>query len=280
MNKLIQTEIYKSIHNKYFAISMTLAFVIQLFSVHPWLTFRNEALVDDMSLQEEGITAAKAFYESIDIYTFWLPIEHTSAGYHYARYLLPILAVLPFGWSFLREQVSGYQMQTVCRTGKIGFFISKYIATFISGALPIAFILLSNYAVLALFCPLHTPAIDSLCTGINLHYFGGTLFYQNTFLFMLLWTGISAIWGGTLAGLTMIASLLLDNSVLVVLFPFFITILWDNICEFIINDPNIFFIHLFYLNNQSPFILFGEILILFLLSFGGGLIYYTKKDVL
>ena len=259
---------------------MITAFIIQLFNVYPYYVFKNEALAFDLEQINKGIATPKAFFESLDIYTFWMPVEGISMGSLLAKYLLPILSVLPFGWSFLREQVSGYQMQTVCRMGKARYFISKYIATFISGAFPIAFMLLSNYAVLALFFPLHTPSVDSLSTGIDINTFGGTLFYQNAFLFMLMWTGISAIWGGTLAGLTMIASLLLDNSVLVVLFPFFITILWDNICEFIINDPNISFIHLFYLNNQSPFILFGEILILFLLSFGGGLIYYMKKDVL
>ena len=280
MNKLIQTEIYKSIHNKYFAISMITAFIIQLFNVYPYYVFKNEALAFDLEQINKGIATPKAFFESLDIYTFWMPVEGISMGSLLAKYLLPILSVLPFGWAFLIEQISGYQMQTVCRMGKARYFISKYIATFISGAFPIAFMLLSNYAVLALFFPLHTPSVDSLSTGIDINTFGGTLFYQNAFLFMLMWTGISAIWGGTLAGLTMTVSLFLKNSIFVMLFPFFITILWDNICSLIIGNHSLSFIHLFYLNNQSPFILFGEILILFLLSFGGGLIYYMKKDVL
>ena len=55
MNKLIQTEIYKSIHNKYFAISMITAFIIQLFNVYPYYVFKNEALAFDLEQINKGI---------------------------------------------------------------------------------------------------------------------------------------------------------------------------------------------------------------------------------
>lgn len=280
MRKLIKNELYKSMHNKFFAISMIIAFIFQLFSIRPNYIFRNEALINYFERAREGIVSDRIFFESIDIYAFWIGIEDVSMGHFLAKYLLPILAVLPFGWSFLNEQRSGYQIQTVCRVGKVKYFIAKYIATFISGALPIAFLMLSNYAVLALVCPLHTPSVDSLTTGINIETFGGTLFYQNSFLFMLTWTVISAMWAGTLAGLTMAVSQVMKNSVFVMLFPFFITILWDNICSLIINNQNISFLNLFFVNSQSVLVQFGELLILFFIGFGGGLIKYIKGDVL
>ena len=91
MNKLIQTEIYKSIHNKYFAISMITAFIIQLFNVYPYYVFKNEALAFDLEQINKGIATPKAFFESLDIYTFWMPVEGISMVSLLAKYLLPIL---------------------------------------------------------------------------------------------------------------------------------------------------------------------------------------------
>lgn len=229
---------------------------------------------------EQGTFSDRAFFDNVSIYTFWLSIEGVTMGYNLAKYLLPILAVLPFGWSFLSEQKSGYQYQTVCRIGKTEYFISKYIATFISGAMPIAFLLLSNYAILALICPLHTPAVDSLSTGIDMECIGGTLFYKNSFLFMLMWAGISCLWAGTLAGLTMLAAQFMRQSIFVMLTPFFITILWDNITALVINNQNLSFLYLFFVNDQSPAMIFGELLVLFLAGFGVSFVKYTKGDVL
>ena len=236
MIESIKNEIYKSLHNKLFAISMIIAFIVQLFNVQPNCEFRNFALEQYLITSGMGGVSNKIFFESIDIYTFWIGIDGVSMGCYLSKYLIPILAVLPFGWSFLSEQKKGYQIQTVSRIGKANYFISKYIATFISGALPTAFIMLSNYAVLALICPLHTPSIDSLTTGIQIGMIGSSIFYKNAFLFMLMWTGISSLWAGTLAGLTMVASQFMKTGIFVMLFPFFITIFWDNICNIIINN--------------------------------------------
>ena len=146
MIESIKNELYKSLHNKLFAISMIIAFIIQIFSVQPNAAFKNEALEHYLTTSSMGGVSNKVFFESFDIYTFWIGIEGVSMGCYLSKYLIPILAVLPFGWSFLSEQKKGYQIQTVSRIGKANYFISKYIATFISGALPTAFILLSNYA--------------------------------------------------------------------------------------------------------------------------------------
>ena len=280
MIESIKNEIYKSLHNKLFAISMIIAFIVQLFNVQPNCEFRNFALEQYLITSGMGGVSNKIFFESIDIYTFWIGIDGVSMGCYLSKYLIPILAVLPFGWSFLSEQKKGYQIQTVSRIGKANYFISKYIATFISGALPTAFIMLSNYAVLALICPLHTPSIDSLTTGIQIGMIGSSLFYKNAFLFMLMWTGISSLWAGTLAGLTMVASQFMKTGIFVMLFPFFITILWDNICNVIINNPNLSFLNLFFVNDQSGYILFGEILVLFIAGFGFGGFMYMRNEVL
>ena len=280
MIESIKNELYKSLHNKLFAVSMILAFMIQLFNVQPNYAFRNLMLDNYLNRAEKGVVSNKVFFESIDIYTIWIGIEGVSMGGYLVKYLIPILAVLPFGWSFLIEQKNGYQIQTVSRIGKANYFISKYIATFISGALPMAFILLSNYVVLALICPLHTPSIDSLTTGIRIGYLGSTLFYMNAFLFMLMWTGISSLWAGTLAGLTMVASQFMKTGIFVMLFPFFITIFWDNICNVIINNPNLSFLNLFFVNDQSWYILFGELLVLLIAGFGVGGLMYMRNDIL
>ena len=262
MIESIKNELYKSLHNKLFAISMIIAFIIQIFSVQPNAAFKNEALEHYLTTSSMGGVSNKVFFESFDIYTFWIGIEGVSMGCYLSKYLIPILAV------------------TVSRIGKANYFISKYIATFISGALPTAFILLSNYAVLALICPLHTPSIDSLTTGIQIGMIGSSLFYKNAFLFMLMWTGISSLWAGTLAGLTMVASQFMKTGIFVMLFPFFITILWDNICNVIINNPNLSFLNLFFVNDQSGYILFGEILVLFIAGFGVGGLMYMRNDIL
>ena len=64
------------------------------------------------------------------------------------------------------------------------------------------------------------------------------------------------------------------------LFPFFITIFWDNICNIIINNPNLSFLNLFFVNSQSPAVLFGELLVLLIAGFGVGGLMYMRNDIL
>ena len=97
---------------------------------------------------------------------------------------------------------------------------------------------------------------------------------------MLMWTGISSLWAGALAGLTMVASQFMKTSIFVMLFPFFITIFWDNICNIFFNNPDLSFLYLFFVNGQSAYVIFGEILILFIAGFGVGGLMYMRNDIL
>ena len=94
MIESIKNELYKSLHNKLFAISMIIAFIIQIFSVQPNAAFKNEALEHYLTTSSMGGVSNKVFFESFDIYTFWIGIEGVSMGCYLSKYLIPILAVL------------------------------------------------------------------------------------------------------------------------------------------------------------------------------------------
>ena len=100
----IKSEFHKATHNRYFIIVLILAFLIQMLSFAQFYEYIHEAnqvktLADSMPTLHDS--------ESVNVY--WIGHEAGSTGFYLAAYMLPLLAVIPFGWSLFSEIHNNYQ---------------------------------------------------------------------------------------------------------------------------------------------------------------------------
>jgi len=64
---------------------------------------------------------------------------------------------MPFGWSYHQERQNGVYNQIISRSSKQTYFISKYIAVFVSGGLAVSLPLLFDLFATAMVCPYVVP---------------------------------------------------------------------------------------------------------------------------
>ena len=277
----IKTELYKSIHNRWFAIALLLAFIVQLFSFFPNLDFVKQAMEFAESNLELISPNWRGSNDQMNMYVMWLSEEGYTMGFTLASYMLLILAVLPCGWSMFSEKEKNYCGNVICRIGKVKYYVAKYIAVFISGSLPIAFMLISNLVLCALIGEHGAPLPYTMTTSVVHGNVASELYYTKPMLAAIIWTLISSLWGGALAGLTIPASRFFKRSIFVLLTPFFITVLEDNICTIVLNKGKFSFMNnIFLCGSYSGDIVFSEIAILIALGLAVGLIDYARTEVL
>ena len=229
----IKTELYKSIHNRWFAIALLLAFIVQLFSFFPNLDFVKQAMEFAESNLELISPNWRGSNDQMNMYVMWLSEEGYTMGFTLASYMLLILAVLPFGW--------------LC----------------------------------ALIGEHGAPLPYTMTTSVVHGNVASELYYTKPMLAAIIWTLISSLWGGALAGLTIPASRFFKRSIFVLLTPFFITVLEDNICTIVLNKGKFSFMNnIFLCGSYSGDIVFSEIAILIALGLAVGLIDYARTEVL
>lgn len=278
MFKSIKTEIYKGFNNSYFVISLLVGFAIQMLSFKEFYDFVE---LCKNNLPQE-IEKMPKMYGTRSVFINWIGHEGNSIGFYLAEYMLPLLAALPFGWSFFSELQNGYQNNMLCRLGKIKYFTSKYLAVFLTGAFSVAFMLLSNFIMCSFIGVWEKPQTYTLTTVVFRGHFASKLFYTHPFLFVLVWTSISALWGGALAGLTMLFAQLLRRSIFVMIMPFLIPLLLDTFLSMVIGNTKWSFIKNYFVDTSvpNPPIIFFEIFALIIFGYVGGLIIYKRKEAL
>ena len=83
-----------------------------------------------------------------EAYTFWNSVYF---------YILPVLAALPFGWSYFQDETTGYLRQIYSRVSRSQYLTAKMIVTFCSGAVGGTLTYILSFAVNALYLPAVKP---------------------------------------------------------------------------------------------------------------------------
>ena len=94
--------------------------------------------------------------------------------------------------------------------------------TFISGGIIFAGALILDYVLLAIFSPAYTPIPGDLASSMDPFHFCSEIFYQNPYLFMLIWFGIAFLWGGAMSCISMAAGMLIKKYVISSIVPFLV----------------------------------------------------------
>lgn len=216
-------ELYKALHNRMLYIAIAVGLVMCGIDV------------------VENISKMRHFDETVQwLMTTDLRIGHSHGGYSLfylwmgvanggtkggGMYLIvwPVLAGMAFGWSYNQERRSGVYDQIVVRSNAKTYYVSKYIAVFVSGGLAVALPLLANLLANALVCPYALPPGGI----VNNAYFLGELYYTCPWAYGLIWCGMVFLWGGVAACVCFVAGTKLRHGVMLVLVPYALYIAFD-----------------------------------------------------
>lgn len=153
------------------------------------------------------------------VFGSWLGMDDTHPWDLMYRYLIPLLAVLPFGATYFSDIRAGYIKNICTRTAKWKYLAAKYVAVFVSGGVTVVLPMLLNLLLTAAVLPSLAPSTNSLYS-----IFGGsmfaTLFYEHPYGYIALYLFMYFIYGGVFSSLALLMKGMARYRFEVVLFPF------------------------------------------------------------
>lgn len=234
MVKMIRTELWKMIHQKSFYVALGIGVFLSL-----WDSLDTFRIVHEMI---PGIlrNSSRKMYEGIGLFGLWMSVTGgMNMGSYIFKMIWPILAAIPFGWSYWSERKEGSFCQIVVRSKKITYFFAKYLTVFISGGIVIAIPLLLNLLTDALYCPVYPPSPATSYYAISSGTFLSKLFYMHPWLYSFIWIVVSFLLGGVTACLCFVLGDYPPFGVIVTLFPFALFMLIGTLTStFLISDNN------------------------------------------
>lgn len=212
MKNVLKTELWKATHNFMFVLSLGFGTIICFLQI-----FQTVSVINSLM----PLLADSSGYAGISLFRHWIGIDMVSFGTSLFYLVWPILAAMPYGWSFSDDRHDGKGIQIITRCSKQNYYLAKYIAVFVSGGVAVAFPVLLNLFVLALICPYDLPHILWQFGPVNFNFLAN-LYYTQPWLYAIAWSGITFICGGVAAGMCLLAKLNTHFKVLPMMFPFVI----------------------------------------------------------
>ncbi len=221
--RTVKTEIKKACHNKMTTVTLILVLALTLYHAVTVIINYN-SFYSYYRLQTEIVNQ---MITSESLFCHWLGTDVVSFPTSAFFFLLPVVAVLPYGWSLASEMNSGYTKNMLSRIPRKSYLLAKYIASFISGALLVFIPLLVSLLVLALFLPaIRMESIYPYGTiGQGCMWAG--IYYEHPYVYCVLYMLLDSVYAGLMATISTALSFFLKNKVAVVLAPFFIMLLAD-----------------------------------------------------
>ncbi len=178
---------------------------------------------DTLKLALEYWDVSDALYSAASCFAFWLPVDTYDFAPGIFVMVWPLLASIPYAWSWCSERESGLLDQQFARAGRPACYAGKTLATFASGALAVGVPLLVNLVACACFAPASPVWVsDILYVGVGADAPLSSLFYTNPLAFCLAWTLVvclvAGLWATTIAAVSMLVGNFLQTFVVTYLF--------------------------------------------------------------
>lgn len=136
-------------------------------------------------------------------------------------FLLPLSAALPFSFSLLDENRSGYLRQMTLKKGQLRYYMAKYIVTFCSGCLVAVVPILINLIITACYLPASTPdPLEQLYSNQPYGMYLSHIYHSKPFLFIAIFVALPGVFCGLWATLALCISLFVPNKYIVVIAPY------------------------------------------------------------
>jgi hypothetical protein len=133
--------------------------------------------------------------------------------------VLPLIIALPHSGSDRFDINNGYVHNIFTRSSKTKYYISKTLATFISGGVVAIMPLLINFMATAMFVPALTPQVALSQDTIGDTSFMGNLYFTNPLMYTIIYFIIIFIFFGLLSVFGLFASLFTDKVLIATMSP-------------------------------------------------------------
>lgn len=224
MKKVIKLELSKAFKNKFFYIAIIIGITITLLSFQTNISeYLGRASLNfkDKNPMIEGYTA----------FSCWIGGEPFSLGTSLYFFLFPLLVALPYGWSYCEEKKGGYRRMLILEVGKKEYYLSKYIAVFLSGGATMIIPLSINFWMTLMVVPAICPdPMYSIYNAVFGSAFLSEWYYTIPFLYVIAYLVIDFIYGGILACISMAAAGWIQCKWVTVIIPFLV-VLFIHICS-------------------------------------------------
>lgn len=234
MKDILKVELKKSVMNKGFLIAVLIGCFLAVLSFIYNVTINIKDINATAEyIESEGITYNPEIQSSV-LFNNWIGGEGASLGTAVYYFLLPLLITLPYGWSFAAEKKSGYRMMLAVHCGRRKYFVSKYIAVFISGGLAIVIPLIFSIMLTACYFPAVKPfVLHEIYYSITSNDLFADLYYTYPFIYLLLYMVIDFVFCGVLACLCITASLFIKQKAIVMAIPMVLCMAADFCIKFV-----------------------------------------------
>ena len=233
MRANIKTEFWKATHNVLFVVACVLGGVIALINVVENISVVNY-ITDSVSMFISKGFSLSTSLEGCSLFISWLAVNRVSLGGQLLQYLWPIIAVLPFGWSYSDDKRRGVYNQIAIRASITEYYASKYIATFLSGGLVTAFPFVVNLLLNALICPYCVPNVNNSLVNIFDGNFLSEVFYTYPWIHAVSWCFVCFALGGVTSCLCFLAGTYFKFQVFTILLPAAIYLIIDVCLNYIV----------------------------------------------
>ena len=226
MRNAIRSELRKALTNRMLYIALAIGLVFCT-----WDVLENMGNMEEFnkriaeSKDWPGINRDTRGHIGYSLFYLWLGLGTRGGSIFYT--IWPMLAAMAYGWSYLEDRRGGVYNQIAARTNTKIYYISKYIAVFVSGGLAVSVPLLLDLLANALVGPYeHIPQIFDM---VNNSGFASELFYTSHWAYGLVWCGMTFLFGGVAACLCFVVGTKLRYGVMTVLVPYAVYVVWDSV---------------------------------------------------
>lgn len=226
MKNTIRSELHKVLTNKMLYIAIAIGLLFCAFDVIENIGNIREFNERLTQILQELHPRKKVSHTGYSLFYLWMGLYSNTRGASLFCIVWPVLAAIPYGWSYTNERRNGLYNQIAARTGSLAYYVSKYIVVFISGGLAVGVPVLLNLLANALICP-YADIPPSWSTVANSNFMS-ELFYTNTWVYGLLWCGMTFLCGGVAACLCFIVGTKMRHGVMTILTPYAIYIVLDS----------------------------------------------------
>lgn len=228
MRTSLRTELYKALHNRMFFSALGIGIIISLINVVQCSGTVQEYTNWLLRVISEGRSMSTS-YIGFSLFINWMGTNLISFSRSLFFFIWPLLAAIPYGWSYSSERHSGYYNQVASRSSRKRYFYSKYIAVFVSGGLAVSIPLLFDLLTNALVSPDAVPDVTLMIQPISNGCFLSGLYYTHPWVFALIWCFVDFLWGGVAACTCFLVGAKIRLQVIVMLVPFMIFVLLDGL---------------------------------------------------
>lgn len=161
-------------------------------------------------------------------YGLWMGMGAIEGALRYVFFILaPLLAVMPYAWSYRSDLIDGVANQVAVRADKTSYLFARAVAVFLSAFAVIAVPYLLNLAILACLVPAYTPDItEVLYLAVQDPEFLSALLYTKPLLYVLATVCANAALCGLWALVVLAVSTRVDNRVVLLVLPYVALLAW------------------------------------------------------